>query len=255
MVKGRHGSNITTNFPPLSYKPVVCIIGHSMPKRLFRAFDNESLLDGRGLELADGSFSRGAMYAKYLYVDDFIHEVHFLHAPTVNSQKFRDAVRAAGAMNPDTVIFHAAANDLASKSCNVRTVFNSLVDYASNLITEFGVSTVMFGSVLKRADVPKNGKGRLGCSVEEFRLRAQLMNRLLKKECRHSSDLCYVLLPGFWYNDKKQELPVSDWSSDRLHPGPNVGSEGFARYYHAIRHVLLIAIPFLGQAKFLSRFL
>ena len=128
------------------------------------------------------------------------------------------------------------------------------MDQVYILLSRFGVSTIMFCSVLKRTDIPRNGKGRLECSVDDYRLRALLMNRLIRKECRHSYDMCFILLPRFWYDDKHNEVEVSEWSTDRLHPGPKVGSEGFARYYHAIRHVILMAVPFLGQALFISRF-
>ena len=233
---------------------MICIIGHSMPKRLFKAFDNESLYDGQALRLADGWCTRAQMYAEYFYVGDIIAEVHFFHAPKVSSSKFREAVRLAGALNPDLVLFHASANDLASKRCNVVQVFHDLLDEVNILLSEFGVGAVMFASVLKRADIPKNGKGRLECSVDEFTSRAKKFNRLIKRECRSSFDMMYVLLPRFWYDHNQREIDVVEWSSDRLHPGPKVGSEGFARYYNAIRHMLLRAVPFLGQAKFLARY-
>ena len=254
MAKGKRPPRLSVQFPPLDRKPIICIIGHSMPKRLFRAFDNESLFDGQAMKLADGQFTRGQMYAEYFYVADLIAEVHFFHSATVCSRQFLEAVHSASLLNPDIVLFHASGNDLAAKHCKVKVVYQKLMDQAYFLISEIGVSLVMFASVLKREDTPRNGKGRLLCSIEDYRLRAKFMNRLVKRECSNSYDMAYILLPSFWYDSNRKELPVSNWSKDRLHPGPKVGSEGFARYYNAIRHLLLRSVPLLGQARFMDRY-
>ena len=65
--------------------------------------------------------------------------------------------------------------------------------------------------------------------------------------------MCYLLLPGFWYDEQEREINVNEWSDDRLHPGLRVGSLGFAQYYHALRHLILVLIPFIAQTKLMAR--
>ena len=253
MPKGKRPRLFKVAFPPINFKPRIAIIGHSMPKRLFRAFDSDSLIDGTNELISSGVLTQQQSYARYFHVDNFIADIFFFHCATVMSKKFEDAVIEAGNCHPDIVIFHASSNDMATKECNVKKVFHRIIDMTNLLITQFEVGAIMFVSVLKREDVPLNGKGRLLCSKAEFRLRAKLMNKLLKREAKHSYDLVFVLLPRFWYDIGTREIEVNEWSSDRLHPGPNIGSEGFARYFHGLRHVLLLAVPFLAQAIFLKR--
>ncbi len=254
MTKGKRAKPFRVQFPPLDFIPRICVIGHSMPKRLFRAFDCESRKDGLNGEILAGNMSKGQAYARYLHVSSIVRDIKFFHSPLVCDKKFDEAVQRAGAENPDLIIFHASSNDLAAKNCDVKQVFKRLRDRANDLILNYNVSAVMFASVLKREDIPVNGKGRLACSIKEFRSRAKMMNRLLKREARLSYDFCYVLLPRFWYDVGPREVEVSEWSEDRLHPGPEINSEGFARYYHAFRHVILTGVPFLAQARFMATF-
>ncbi len=254
MPKGKRAKLFRVSFPPLASKPRICVIGHSMPKRLFKAFDLEAKIDGYNQMILAGELTRAEAYAQYLYVDDIIADVKFFHTPLVCDKKFDEAVLRAAGENPEIVIFHVSSNDLAAKKCNVKAVFNHLVDRANLLVLQHNVSAVVFASVLKREDIPYKGRGRLLCTVREFRTRALLMNRLLKREARLSYDFCYILLPRFWYDVGHREILVNEWSNDRLHPGPGIETEGFARYYHAFRHIILTAVPFLGQARFLASY-
>ncbi len=254
MPKGKRAKPFRSAFPPLDFKPKVCVVGHSMPKRLFRAFDLEARSDGYNQMIVSGGLTRAESYARYLYVEDLIKDIKFFHTPLVCDKRFDEAVLRAAAENPEIVIFHVSSNDLASKKCVVKSVFNHLIERANLLVQQHNVSAVIFMSVLKREDLPRNGIGRLNCSVREFRARALLMNRLLRREARLSYDFCYILLPRFWYDIGHREIQVEEWSKDRLHPGPGIESEGFARYYHAFRHVILTAVPFLAQARFIASY-
>ena len=115
MPKGKRAKSVRISFPPLEFKPRVCVIGHSMPKRLFKAFDLEAKSDGTNQLILNGSMTRAEAYARYLYVDQFITDVKFFHTPLVCDKKFDEAVLRAAGENPEIVIFHVSSNDLAAK--------------------------------------------------------------------------------------------------------------------------------------------
>ncbi len=221
-------------------KPSVVILGHSMPRRLRDFFDNELMTPSISHEVANGWATLGQIYSRFLGVDNLYHEVHFIHCPTVLSPYFFQRVLAAGHLHPEMVIINIASNDLAAESVSEQGIATALLGLIQYLCDQYGVKRVVFISELKRCDTPNgNGVGRLFCSPEIFRTRVLNYNYIILNACENHPIFNFVWLPGFWNDNYGHEPEVWEWSSDRVHPGPNFYTVGFQRYFDGMRQILL----------------
>ncbi len=219
--------------------PKVAILGHSMPRNLNRYLD--SLIQTRNSN--DTAFHGSPVpqkYAKLLGVDNLYSQVLFFHCATVKSPLFKERIDQVAAFSPDLLILNISSNDLASKEVNVKEIVNKLLEKMHYLVRSHNVHAVIFLSELKRCDTPnKQGKGRLQCTADIFRTRVISYNEYIQENCRKYKAFIFQWLQGFWWDSNRNEIPVKAWSSDRLHPGPSFYSEGFQRYYWAIRNTLI----------------
>ena len=219
--------------------PKVAVFGHSMPRNLSRYLD--TLVQAR--DQNDTVFCQGSLgqkYATVLGVDKLFSQVQFFHCATVSSPLFKERIEQIAAFGPALLILNISSNDLAQRKVVEKDIANHLVEKMHYLVRSHHVESVIFLSELKRCDTPnKRGRGRLQCSPEVFRSRVMKYNEYIQGICKKFLAFHFQWLQGFWWDAGKQEIPVSVWSSDRLHPGPNFYSSGFQRYYWAIRNTLL----------------
>ncbi len=222
----------------LDGKPRLLILGHSMPKRLFNHFDNTLVTSDEVYQF--GEITLGQAYASYFGVDSLYGEIDFLHCAGVLDRNCLSKFCMIKEGNYDAVLIHLGTNDLSGEFVSEYTVSSCLIGLCDMLLKEDSVKLIIFVSELKRADSKERG-GRLVCSVEDFEVRVKKYNEILKQESGKSSHLRFEWLPGMWWTSQKQEIDVAEWSTDFLHPGTNPYSEGFQRYWNALRQVLLKA--------------
>ena len=219
--------------------PKVAIFGHSIPRNLNRYLD--SLIRSR--DSNDTVFHTSSVpqkYAKLLGIDKLFSQVVFFHCPTVKSPLFRERIDQIAAFKPDLLCLNISSNDLAGKTVEVKEIANKLMEKMHYLVRSHNVQAVVYLSELKRCDTPnKSGRGRLQCSADTFRTRVMTYNEYIQENCRKYKAFIFQWIQGFWWDSHKNEIPVYAWSTDRLHPGPSFSSEGFQRYYWAIRNALI----------------
>ncbi len=228
----------------LPHMPSVCILGHSIPRRVFDNFDQIMLTDSIGLEMAMGQLTLGQAYAKYLKCSDTFYEINFISCPSILSSNFLPAVTQVGNMRPDIVICQIGTNDLCGEVVSPHLIANAMLGTVTLLRNHFNIDLIVFLSELKREDVPdEQGHGHLMCSIDDFRTRIIQYNDRIEHECSENLEYKYRTLPGFWQDSGKNEVPVKKWSSDNLHPGPDVESWGFRKYVKSIRETIWDALP------------
>ena len=226
--------------------PEIAFLGHSMPRNLNRYLDTCAVRRGA----KDPLFRELAPNEQYPHIfglDSIYSLMHFMYSPTVTSAKYAQRIQEIVELNVDLVLIHASSNDLSGKYVCVDTVVNRVIDSMLHVIRHGHVKSVIFVSELKRADTPNYlGKGRLQCSPEVFRERVMLYNSKIEEKCQEIPQFHYFWLYGFWWDHEKREIPIEQWSKDRLHPGPHFESEGFQKYFWAIRKVLYKGFHTLG---------
>ncbi len=220
----------------LDGRPRVVIFGHSMPKRLFRCFNDEMI--PRDYLYHFGERTVQQAYAHYLGVDQLYGEVDFVHCSGILHRFSSQKVDMVKQINPQVVLVHGVSNDLAVECVSEEAIASCLLETFENVIADSDVKVVIFVSELKRADEEGFG-GRLKCSASDFEVRVKEFNRIMKESCKKRKDIRFEWLPGMWFDVNKRELEVWEWSSDNLHPGTDTSSGGFYKYYNAIRQVLL----------------
>ena len=218
--------------------PKVAVLGHSMPRNLNRYLD--TLIPARDLnDFEFAKHSNSQKYAKLLGLDKLFSQVEFFHCATVQSPLFRERIEQIAVFQPDLVILNISSNDLAQRNVDFKEIARKLMEKMHYLVRSHNVQSVVYLSELKRCDTPnKRGKGRLQCSPETFRSRVMSYNALIQDNCKKYQAFHFHWLQGFWWDAKKNEVPIASWSYDRLHPGPSFSSEGFQRYYWAFRNAL-----------------
>ncbi len=250
MPKGKRGRKACDDYPIIPYKPLVCLLGHSFPRRLQDYFDGEMLKDGIGLDITMGNKSVEEGYAEYLKFSEILRGVSFVHCAEVLGSQFFGAVTQVGEMNADIVIAQMGTNDLAAKHVSPESVAMAYLSMINYLCDNFPVNCVILVTELKREDekdVKEAGKGRLLCSKAEFRKRVMKFNELLKEGARARVELFCEDLPGFWWDGKHQEIDIAAWTSDDLHPGPDTDSYGFRKYIKEIRNMINFSVPRLAS--------
>ncbi len=218
----------------LDGKPRVVIFGHSMPKRLFRFFDQEMIPSDYLYHY--GEKTRQQCYASYFSLNQLFGEIDFVHCPGIFSPLCTSRVKLVKEMNPDAVLVHISSNDLSGECISEEAVADCVFETFENMLKDSTVKLVIFVSELKRADEIFMG-GRLKCSAADFAVRVKGYNEAIKEKCRKKQHVRFEWLPGMWWDVDKREIDVWEWSSDNLHPGTDTASEGFYRYFHALRQV------------------
>ena len=220
----------------LDGKPRVLIFGHSMPKRLFNHFDFTLIPSDEIYQF--GEVTLGQAYASYFGVNTLYGEIDFLHCSGILDNNCFSKICRIKEGNYDAAVIHIGSNDLSGEFVSEYMVASCLLGLCDTLLRDSSVKLVTFVSELKRADTKERG-GRLRCSVEDFSSRVKKCNEIMKHESGKSSHLHFEWLPGMWWTEEKWEIDVTEWSTDFLHPGTNPYSEGFQRYWNALRQVLL----------------
>ncbi len=239
MPKGKRPARFRGQHRLLDHKPSVAIIGHSMPRRVFDHFDSLMLGDNYGLDIARGVKTPGQVYAEYLNFSRTFEEINFYPCSKILSHEYLHQISAIGNHGHDFVISHLGSNDLAPAYASEQLIANAMFSSARLYQERFNIDHVLFVTELKRTDTPDDlGQGNLHCSVEDFETRVKKFNSLVKAECDIVLEYEQVTFPGFWYDDKHNEIPVAQWSTDRLHPGPDPDHPGFQKYVRGLRNAI-----------------
>ena len=218
--------------------PRAVFLGHSMPRNLSRYLNTLSVQRGRNDE-SFRNLSLQQKYVKLLGIDSLYKDLFFVHCATVKSDLFLQKVTEVQRLNADIIFINISSNDLAQKEAVEGNIATTLSERIQPLVNMGQVKRIVFLSELKRCDIPNSkGKGRLECSVDEFRRRVMAYNSIIQAECERNNKLIYNWLFGFWWDADKREIEVAEWSTDRLHPGPHFHSEGFQKYYWSVRRIM-----------------
>ena len=147
-------------------------------------------------------------------------------------------------MRPDIVICQTGTNDLCAEIVSPPLITTTMLGTTSLLKDHFNIDLVVFLSELKREDtVDEQGHGHLLCSPEDFRTKIIQYYERIEHECSEHLEYKYRTLPGFWQDGGRNEVPVKKWSTDKLHPGPDIESWGFKKYVKSIRETIWDALP------------
>ncbi len=239
MPKGKRPARFRGVHRHLDHKPNIAVLGHSIPRRLFDAYDSRMLGDNNGLDIARGAKTPGQVYAEYMNFSEKFNEVNFYPCSKILSHEYLHQISQIGNDNPDLVICQLGTNDLASEYACEQLIVNALFSSAKLFVERFKIDHVIFLAEFKRADIPDaNGLGNLKCSVEDFESRVRKFNELVREQCEQVLEFEQARLPGFWFDANHNEIPIEVWTTDRLHPGPDPGHPGFLKYERGIRAVL-----------------
>ena len=198
-----------------------CILGHSFVRRLHDAIACE-----------DHDVAHRAPDS--LRVDRLFSRIDIFGRSGYTVSELRHDVLAAGQQRPDLVIINCGSNDLCQERCDVEQVARELMSYADYLRISFGVRLVMLMGVIWRTRCH-------GVSSFVFSARAAELNRRPRDMSENRRGVLYMNMRGFWSPDGSSELPVSAYSSDGIHPGPDPTTHGFRKYRRNIRRCLIVA--------------
>ena len=206
-----------------------CIVGHSFVRRL-----GEDLCKGNHGEAPSPSTA-----ADELFVNKQFNKIHIFGNESFLVKDLVKNICKAGKLRPDCVIIHCGSNDLCKKECDVKKIVDGLVSFANFLRISYEVKHVSLLAVA----------GRTKCrdvSNATFRDRAETFNKQLKEAVEASNHACrkkatsFVYLKGFCCDKEGNELPVSVWSSDGIHPATgSKRSQGMEKYRRLMRKSLL----------------
>jgi hypothetical protein len=199
-----------------------CVIGHSYVRRLGDALSSEVkhkeelCRETPRLLRVDFQFER---------IEFFGHNGHLL-------SEMRQQVISAGRTRPDLVIINCGSNDLCEINCDLHVIAKGIFSYANFLIISFGVKCVNIIGVLRR-DRCRH------ISAQDFHKRSFALNGLLKSMAATEAKIIFTQMRGFWRTEDGEQLAVTTWSDDGIHPGRSVNSRGFKKYRNNIRRALL----------------
>ena len=169
-----------------------------------------------------------------LEVDDLFNNIYIEGRAGAKVTSLTQAVDLAGSRRPNVVLFIAGSNDLCDLEADPRQVATDLLSLMDYLNTAYDVPLVMCCGV-----VPRDRCRQI--TAEEFLSRARTFNQWLHHGCTPGSGRRYVTMKGFWNDGQGHPFPVWQWSSDGIHPGPQVDSQGFHKFRRNVRNFLLAA--------------
>ena len=155
------------------------------------------------------------------------------------SHEYLHQISSIGNAGYDFVICQLGTNDFSSEYASEQLVANAMFSSTKLFREHFNIDHVIFLAEMKRADIPNaDGHRNLHCSIDDFTTRVKKFNQIVKAECETVLEYEQTTLPGFWYDDQHNEIPIETWSTDRLHPGPDPSYPGFRKYERGIRNVI-----------------
>lgn len=208
------------------------VIGHSFVRRL-----------GSDIAGKREGYPSPKMAARTMNLSKNFKAVHFYGNDAYTLHQLRDSILRAGRdVRPDVCVINCASNDLCQRTCDVQEVVTGLISYARFLRSIHHVKFVAILGVINR-------KRCREVTQEIFQERAHKFNGLLKIACAEENGVQYVNMRGFWRDEAGNELPVSSWSTDGIHPARSQSKRrmGIEKYRHIVRRSLLDGSAFVKR--------
>ena len=179
----------------------------------------------------------GLNMTKFLMVDYFLEDFHvegFGGAVVQNLPVLIDRVCKKAGQRLDILVIEMVSNDLCQYICDVENLAHTMFELAHYARNGHGVKKVYIMGVLPRLKCRE-------VSPEIFEARKTKYNELMKEKTRGDGNIIFHIPKGFWRKSDRSKLPMSKWSSDKIHPGPKPEHDGFRKYKKSLKHVLIAA--------------
>ena len=205
--------------PPILSKFTGGLVGHSFANNVNKNHDRSS----------------SQSMTKFLGIDDhfssFVVEGHG-GAMVPNLLPMIDKV--CRKKNIDVLVVDIMSNDLCQLECDVIKLAEKIVSLAKYARIGHDVKQVIILGVIPRLKCRE-------VSADIFGQRKIQYNEYMKEKIKSQEGIKFTIPKGFWRNPDRSILPISKWSTDKIHPGPRNDHKGFGKYKKNIRHVLLSA--------------
>lgn len=212
-------------------KITVILIGHSFVRRVKIFLQN--IIRENHIQLPVESYA-----PQYFGLDHFVEQIIF------------DGESGAGVMDdftipnfklknhkPHVAVVELASNDVA-RGFSVKSICAALIDTALMLRDRYAVQQIVVCSCLRR-------NRRIGAlNPSQFDDLAGSLNRLLRDASKAIPEIHYHTHRGFWNYEGGDLKPVSEWSSDGIHPTTDNRTplDGMNKYITSLRRAIYEAI-------------